>query len=478
MAASRSPAPGIHSNAQLRLLAQQAFSRVAGAPLIGGNMVHLLIDGHANFGAWLAAIQSARTSILFENYIFDDDELSVAMRAALIERARAGVRVHVIRDWFGCINESRDRFWNPLRAVGGEVRTYNPFHFTRPFGWISRDHRKVLVVDSRVGFVSGVCVSARWLGDPARGIAPWRDTGVAVRGPAVREIAVAFADNWASLGKRLPADLPVLNDDLPMAGDVDLRVIVTSPSTTVLYRLDQLFATLAQHSLWLTDAYFVGTTPYVQSLVAAARDGVDVRLLVPAASDLPIVGAVSRIGYRPLLEAGIRVFEWNGMLHAKTAVVDRRWARVGSSNLNIASWMGNAELDVGIENDAFAGTMHEQYEKDLRGATEILLRPRGAQRLRSAGPRRRAGSSGRTATGAMGVASTVGAAMADRRALDLTEGGPLLGGALVLSGVAAVGLYRPRVLAWPLATIAAWCALGLVSRYAAVAATRRRQSSP
>jgi cardiolipin synthase len=285
------------------------LSRVAGAPLIGGNRVELLIDAQANFTRWLDAIQGARTSILFENYMFGDDGITRELRDALSERARAGVRVHVIRDWLGCIGESHDSFWDLLRAAGGEVRTFNPFRVTRPFGWLSRDHRKALVVDSDVAFVAGVCVDARWLGDPTRGIATWRDTGVAVHGPALREVALAFAETWAAMGDALPADLPVLGDAPPAAGDVDLRVIVTTPSTTGLYRLDQLFAAVAEKTLWLTDAYFVGTAPYVDALAAAAGDGVDVRLLVPATSDLPLVGAMSRAGYRALLEAGIRVYE-------------------------------------------------------------------------------------------------------------------------------------------------------------------------
>jgi cardiolipin synthase len=451
--------------------ATDALSRVAGAPLIGGNHVELLIDAQANFTRWLEAIESARTSVLFENYMFGNDGITREIRDVLSKRARAGVRVNVIRDWLGCIGESHESFWQPLRDAGGEVRTFNRFRFTRPFGWLSRDHRKTLVVDSDVGFVSGVCVNARWLGDPARGIAPWRDTGLAVRGPAVREIARAFAESWAATGAALPDDLPVLAEEPAVAGDVDLRVIVTTPRTTGLYRLDQLLAAVAERTLWLTDAYFVGTAPYVDALAAAAHDGVDVRLLVPATSDRPIVGAMSRAGYRALLEAGIRVYEWHGMLHAKTAVVDERWARVGSSNLNVASWLGNAELDIGIENEPFARRMHAQYEKDLEQATEIVL---GApdRRARRSGPARPSlpapratGSSGRSASSALRLANTVGAAITDRRVVGSTEGQILLGGAVVLSGVAAAGIYRPRVLAWPLAAVSAWCAVALASRY-------------
>lgn len=465
-------------NASLRLVAKGTFRRVAGAPLIGGNAVELLIDARTNFDAWLAAIRSARTSVLLENYIFADDELSRELRDLLVERASAGVQVYVIRDWLGSLGKSSDHFWRPLRDAGGEVRTYNPIRFTSPFGWLSRDHRKLLVVDSDVGFVSGICISAKWLGDPARGIPPWRDTGIAVRGPALRELAVAFADNWARIGKALSPELEALTESPPVAGDVDVRVIATLPSTMDLYRLDQLIAAMAERSLWLTDAYFVGSAAYVQALMSAARDGVDVRLLVPGTSDLPGVGALSRIGYRALLEAGIRVYEWNGsMLHAKSAVADGRWARVGSSNLNVASWMGNCEIDVAIENEPFARRMEAQFEEDLRGATEIVLHAhRGTKRVaRDERKGRPAKGSGRGAAGALRLANTVGAAMTDRRVLVSGEGGVLIAAAALLLGVAGVALYSPRVIAWPLGVFAVWLALSLVIR--AVAAAKGRAVS-
>ena len=162
-------------------------------------------------------------------------------------------------------------------------------------------------------------------------------------------------------------------------------------------------ASLARRTLWLTDAYFAGTSIYVQALRAAAEDGVDVRLLVPGpGSDIPLMQAISRTGYRELLQSGIRVFEWNGpMLHAKTAVADARWARVGSTNLNLSSWVGNRELDLVIENEAFGQAMEEMFAADLTNSTEIVLEPR--HRVRPAGgvrvprPPRAGGSATRAA---------------------------------------------------------------------------------
>ncbi|HEX7370436.1 MAG TPA: phospholipase D-like domain-containing protein [Rhodanobacteraceae bacterium] len=451
-----------------RTLAEQALTRAAGAPLSSGNRVELLIDARANYDAWLAAIASAQRHILFGNYIYRNDEVGREFVAALAERARAGVRVHVLRDWMGCLGQSRTSFWRPLLDAGGEVRTFNPFDPLSPFGWINRDHRKLLAVDNRIGFVSGVCVSGKWLGDPARGRDPWRDTGVALHGPAVADLEHAFAETWAMLGT--PLDPGTRRDAIAPAGDVSLRVIATQPSSTGTYRMDQLIAALAHQRLWLTDAYFIGVAPYLSALINAARDGVDVRLLVPGASDIPMVAALSRTGYRALLEAGIRVFEWKGpMLHAKTAVADDRWARVGSTNLNIASWMGNCEIDVAIEDTSFVQQLADQYEQDLENATEIVLSSRRRARPVTAPPRhglRGHGSAGRSAVGAMRMATTLGAALSNRRVLSDTETRPLLGGALLLIFIAVVAALWPWALAWPVGALAAWIGVSLAVRWA------------
>ncbi|HJU26539.1 MAG TPA: phospholipase D-like domain-containing protein, partial [Rhodanobacteraceae bacterium] len=373
-----------------RPLAEQALSRAAGAPLSSGNSIELLIDAGAHFEAWLAAIRSAQRYVLVSNYIIRADETGRAFLDALCDRAAAGVRVCLTRDWLGCLGQSGSGFWRPLLQAGGEVRVWNPFDPLSPFGWVNRDHRKLLSVDGCLAFVSGVCISGKWLGDSERGIPPWRDTGVALRGPAVAEVEDAFAGTWSLLGESLPEDLLVPASAIEDTGEVSLRVIASQPSSAGMYRLDQLVAALARERLWLTDAYFVGVPPYVRALTNAAADGVDVRLLVPGSSDLPPVAALSRSGYRPLLEAGVRVFEWNGsMLHAKTAVADARWARVGSTNLNIASWLGNCEIDIAVEDGGFARLLAAQYERDLQNATEIVLARSRVRRSPDAAPRQR-----------------------------------------------------------------------------------------
>src|SRR5579862_771815 len=320
----------------LREMADHALSRAAGAPLVGGNQVVLLKDAAENYPAWLRAIKAARHHVYFEPFYIREDEIGREFADALIAKAREGVRVLVIYDWLGDFGKTSRRFWNAMRAAGVEVRCYNPPRFDSPFGLISRDHRKMVAVDGAVGFISGLCVGREWVGDPQRSIAPWRDTGIEVRGPAVACIEEAFAEIWTTMGPPIPEHEPIVPSSAGSGGDVDMLIIATLPATARAIRAGELIAAIARKRLWLTDPYFGGASTYVQALRAAARDGVDVRLLVPNALDIRLLRPISRSGYRPLLQAGVRIFEWNGtMIHAKTSVADGRWARVGSTNLNL-----------------------------------------------------------------------------------------------------------------------------------------------
>lgn len=450
-----------------RAFAEQAFSRAAGAPLVPGNRVRLLRNAAENYPAWLAAIRSAQRKIYFENYIVADDGIGREFVAALAERARAGVTVRVVYDWLGVLGNARPRLWQAVVASGGEVRVFNPPVLSNPLAWFERDHRKMIAIDGEIGFVSGLCVSDKWAGDTRRGLAPWRDTGIEIRGPAVADLERAFGATWAATGTPLPAAERTDPATIACAGDTALRVLATEPNLAFLYRLDQLIAAMARRTLWLADAYFVGITPYVQALRAAALDGVDVRLLVPGSSDVPMVAAISRAGYRPLLEAGVRVFEWNGpMMHAKTAVADGRWARVGSSNLNIASWLGNHELDVALEDEDCAGALQAMYAADLDNATEIVLasrnkvRPAEARRRRGRG----AGSASRAAAGALRIGNTLGAAITNRRVLGPAEAGTMAGAGAALLVLAMIAVVWPRLVVAPFALIATWIAVSLLAR--------------
>src|SRR5262249_3908437 len=279
----REPEAGSPRNvwSPLRSVAARACARAAGAPLIPGNSVQLLKDAKENYPLWLAAIAGAARTIHFESYIIHDDECGRHFAKALSAKARAGVRVRVLYDWLGALTATSRRFWQDLRKAGVEVRCFNPPRFDSPLGWLSRDHRKVLVVDGRLGFVTGLCVGQRWVGDPAHSLEAWRDAGVAIRGPAVADIEQAFAQAWATAGPPLPEEELPGREDLPPAGTVALRVIASEPSTAGLYRLDTLIAAGACRSLWLTDAYFVGTTAYTPAPVPPARDDVARHLPAP-----------------------------------------------------------------------------------------------------------------------------------------------------------------------------------------------------
>lgn len=475
--------------ASLRLLADQAFSRAAGAPLVAGNDVRILRDAAENFPAWTEAIRSASRSIFFESYILDDDAVGREFRDLLAERARAGVSVRVMKDWLGSPGKLGGRFWHPLLAAGGEVRTFNPPRVDEPLGWLTRDHRKSIVVDGRIGFVTGLCVSGAWLGNPAKGREPWRDTGVAILGPAVADLERAFAQVWAACGPPLPDGAMTDPRAMSAQGEVMLRVVAGAPATTGLFRLDQLIAAIARRRLWLTDAYFVPIAPYIQALRAAARDGVDVRILVPGASDIPILSPLSRSGYRTLLEAGVRIWEWNGtMLHAKTAVADCRWARVGSTNLNIASFVGNYELDVAIEDPGVAAAMEATYLDDLQHSTEIVLhrkrrRTKAAPRPEAGDDREarraRAGSATRAAAGALRIGSAVGFAMTRPRELGPAEARLTFGAGAALMLLAALAFHFPRAVAWPASLLGVWVGLAfLVRAYRGWRESRRARLTP
>lgn len=466
---SRAERGAIHP---LRLLAEQAFSRAAGAPLVQENRIQLLKNAEENYPAWLEAIGSARKTVHFESYIIHADDIGNRFADLLCAKARDGVRVRLIYDWFGARGASSWRFWRRMRLAGVEVRCFNPPRLDSPLGWLSRDHRKTITVDGRIGFVSGLCVGQSWVGDPKRGIEPWRDTGVVIEGPAVFDLEQAFAAMWAGMGAPVQQE-ELVGESVAIrpAGDVALRIVPTLPGKAGLYRVDQLIAAMARRSIWLTDAYFLGTSSYVEALGAAARDGVDVRLLLPRTSDIPVVRSMSRVGYRALLEAGARVFEWKGsMLHAKTAVADGRWARVGSTNLNISSWMGNCELDVIGENESFAHQMEEMYLDDLGNSTEIVLgskhkvqpAERRERKISQMGSTR--GSAGRAATGVLAIGSTVGAAFTTQQTLGPAEIPALVLAAVVLLGIAAVAAHWPRVISVPVAVVGVWTALTLLLR--------------
>jgi cardiolipin synthase len=387
--------------------------------------------------------------------------------------------VRVLHDWLGCWATPK-RFWRPLREAGAEVRAFAPLSVTDPLNWLRRDHRKVVAVDGRYASVAGMCIGDEWAGDPEAGVPPWRDTGVELRGPVAAVIDRAFARSWAAAGARLPLDEIPDPDDAGRAGDVSVRVVEGEPGRSRIYRLSQFVAVGVEHRLWITDPYFVAPPAMTEALASAARDGVDVRIIVPAFNNWPVVGGFSRAGYRPLLEAGVRLFEWEGpMIHAKTSVADGIWSRVGSSNLNLASLLGNWELDVAILDRAVAAEMEGLFLRDMQSSVEMLLRspaphssrflqrepvlehraPTAAE-IESARAARARAPRGRPVGRLLGriarAGSVLGRALVGERRVGREDSAWIGLLAVLLIVIAVVGVLAPRLLAWPLAFVLFW----------------------
>ncbi len=362
-----------------------AINRAAGGRPIPGNAVRLLIDGPDAYQAMLEAIAGATRWIHFENYIIRSDAAGWRFADALAARAREGVHVRVLYDGLGSLATKR-AYWRALREAGVEVRPFRPLSPVDLVSNFSRNHRKLVVADGSRAVMGGLCIGCEWTGEDDAGGHPWRDTAVEIAGPAAAVLDQAFGRTWAVAGGTLPEG-DVAGRVTPQ-GDAEVRVIGGEPGRERAYRVIELLAAGSISRLWITDAYLVAPPRLFQALRDAARDGVDVRLLVPGSSDLPLVRNLSRIGYRDLLRSGVRIFEWEGpMLHAKSLVADGRWTRVGSSNLNPSSLVGNWELDVLIEDQAMADAMERQFRLDVARSREVVRRPvRGPHRISAALP--------------------------------------------------------------------------------------------
>ncbi|HCR03923.1 MAG TPA: cardiolipin synthase B [Gemmatimonadetes bacterium] len=465
----------------------QAMDRAAGAPAVRGNRLSIQFEGPLTFDAWIEAIDGAERFVHFENYILRDDRVGQVFRDALVAKAKQGVPVRVLYDWVGCW-ATPARYWRGFREAGVEVRVFNRPALRDPFGVLQRDHRKLVCVDGRVAFVGGFCVGVEWAGTPTS--PPWRDTGVEIVGPAAAAAARSFERVWALMGAPVPDELRASPEDRPVAGDTPVWVIEGAPGRALVYRTIQLVAANAQNRLWITDPYFVAPRPVAEALGAAANDGVDVRILVPAHNNWPWVGSLSRGGYRFLIESGVRLFEWQGpMIHAKTSVADGLWGRVGSSNLNNASLLGNFELDVGVLDEGLARQLEGLFLADLASSVEIVLpthhmslyraferagepptlqaplEPEGTltQRFRRQlrDRRRRGRSPGWKIAHLVRAGATLGTVMAGQRSLG-REDRTLLGTvALLFVGLALFAWFLPVVLGVLVAGITGW--LGIVT---------------
>ena len=361
-------------------LTREALERATGSPEIPGNSISLQFDGPVTLDVWLEAIAGAQRYVHFENYILRNDAVGRAFRDVLIEKARQGVEVRLLYDWVGCWATPR-RYWRPFRRAGVEVRAFNRPSLRDPYGVFQRDHRKLVVVDGEVAFAGGFCIGQEWAGTPET--PPWRDTGIEIRGPAVSAASRAFGRIWDVMGEPLPRDFA--EEQASPSGDTSVWLIEGEPRRSRVLRTVALVAAMVQERLWITDPYFVAPGAVAEAMVEAAQSGVDVRVLVPANNNWPLVGTLSRAGYRYLLEQGVRLFEWQGgMIHAKTSVADGLWSRVGSSNLNAWSLLGNWEIDVGVLDASLAGQLEGIFLADLASSSEIVLP--GRRRTRAVVP--------------------------------------------------------------------------------------------
>ena len=468
--------------------AERAMVRSADAVLIRGNRARILPDSADALEAWIEAISHAQDWIHLENYIIRDDRTGRRFRELLADKARSGVRVRVLYDWLGCW-ATPNSFWRPMRAAGIEVRSFSPPRVTEPLRILRRDHRKVVAVDGRYASVGGMCIGDEWAGDAAAGVPAWRDTGVEIQGPAAAVVDRAFARSWREAGPMLPLEEIPDPHLIPAEGDVSIRVVEGEPGKSRIYRLSQFVSVGVEKRLWITDPYFVTPPAMTEAFAAAARDGVDVRILVPAYNNWPIIGGFSRAGYRSLLEAGVRIFEWEGpMIHAKTAVADGVWTRIGSSNLNLASLMSNWELDLAILDLSVGRMMEDLFIQDLGSAVEVQLPPPRAERgrrtlvrepvheapvntprasvhaAREARRRARRGSPFSRVLGRVSRASIVlSRSLLGQRNVALEDRGWMAAIALILLCVAAVGFFFPRFVAWPVAFAMFW--IGIASIY-------------
>ena len=354
--------------------------RIAAADASSGNVVRLLRDGPATFAAMRERIERARETIELEGYIFRDDEVGERV-ADLLERAAArGVEVRVLVDWIGRWPTPRS-FFRRMRERGVDVRLFNPPGFRRWLGVLPRDHRKLLVVDRAAGITGGIGIGVEWkTGVLKRRGSPWRDTAVLVEGPAALDMSSAFNRMWLrSFGRERRGSDRLLArraqgtacDAAQHAGAV-VGIIEGEPLRLRISRALQLQAVSAERSIWIASAYFIPSPAEVEALAGAARDGVDVRVLVPHRYDHPWIGWLTHRSYRRLVANGVRVYEWAGeMMHAKTSVVDGRLVRVGSTDFNPLGVAVNYELDAVIDDAATGAEAEAMYLADLEGSREI-----------------------------------------------------------------------------------------------------------
>lgn len=343
-----------------------------------GTRVVLFSEGRPAYEAMLLAIGKARRSIHLEIYQFESDGIGWRFARALMEKARAGVAVRVVYDAVGSLFATA-AMWVQLEAAGAEVHCYHPLAPWRPgWTWNRRDHRKILVVDGRVGFAGGMNISDEHL-PVEEGGGGWRDTHVRLEGPAVADLQLVFFQTWVRVGGSHPATAEAMRNLFRARhfdDGVPVRVVSNRTFRSRRTIRNSVIRAIenARETVHLTHAYFVPDPGLGRALKEAVRRGVEVHLIVPARSDVALALAAGRGAQTDLVAHGIRVSRRLGrVLHAKIAVVDGRWVSIGSSNFNYRSFLHNQEVNVEIRDEGFGGQMEALFQSDLAQSAEVTL---------------------------------------------------------------------------------------------------------
>ncbi|HEV8610020.1 MAG TPA: phospholipase D-like domain-containing protein [Thermoanaerobaculia bacterium] len=342
--------------------------RIDDAPILPGNRVDVFFRGENAFEAMGQAIDAAREEVLVESYILKDDSTGRAFLDAVGRAAARGVNVRVLADAWGSLTTRRS-FWREMKRRGVEARLFNPLFphlLFQPF----RDHRKILVVDRRVAFTGGMNIADEYGSGVGSSTGPWRDTHCRVEGPTAWELAVVFSEAWRRAGGRL--DFEPLSP--PASARASILVLDSRPGRGYEETASALAAIVggAREKVWITNAYFAPRARAVRILAEAVRRGVDVRLLLPGKSDVPLVRHAGHGYFRALLELGVRVYEYGAaILHAKTLVADDFVSVVGSTNLDFRSFHLNAEANLVILDAESGRAFADAFRDDLTRSVEI-----------------------------------------------------------------------------------------------------------
>ena len=355
-------------------------SRVADRPASSGNAVQLLVDGAATYEAMTSALNAASDHIHVLFYIIQPDETGTALRDLLVARAEEGIEVRILVDDVGSSKLPSD-FFDPIRRAGGSAAVFKRVRWLYVRArWRDRfdfrNHRKIVVVDGRIGFTGGINIGREYLGlDPERG--DWRDTHVQVEGPAVNALQRVFSSDWFQATRQTLSDDRYYPEfEKPLPGDCLTQVVGSGPDfdwSPISHIFTHCIA-LARERVWIANPYFVPGLPMRHALVTAALRGVDVRLLLPGRPDSLVVYWASRSYFKELLEAGARIFLYQrGFLHAKTMLADSWVATIGSANLDMRSFYLNFELNLFVYGRRTVEQLARQFEEDLGNASEITL---------------------------------------------------------------------------------------------------------